>query len=236
MPELSLTIIIPCHNSTENIAATIKKISMYLPVQGSIEIILVENGSTDNTSDELTRVQSADFNNRIIIAKSDKGLGNALRKGVTLASKDYVLFLADDLPFGMSELTYVCDSTYEIGEYYIFSKYKNRLFLRRSFLRSLSGYVFVFMREILLKTRVLDSQGTFFASNVTAKRIFSDCNQDGYLITTEAILAAKKLGLRVKEIPVNEILPDMRKSNITFRDAQKMFQSLIRLWWESRRS
>jgi dolichyl-phosphate beta-glucosyltransferase len=235
MKDLSLSIIIPCHNSAANIGFTIQKITTYLPEGGNIEIILVENGSTDNTFDELKSLLAKKIALTIIVARSNTGLGCALRKGVELATKENILFLADDLPFGMSELCYLAENECESAEYIIFSKYKNRFFLRRSFFRSISGYVFLIIRELLLQTRVLDSQGTFLACNDVAKKIYSDSKQDGYLITTEAILVARKLGLVVKEIPVLEILPDVRKSNIALRDVQKMFQSLIGLWWEIRR-
>lgn len=87
-----ISIIIPCHNVARTIRATLQTVRRQL--YSSIEIICVENGSTDETLDIL---QSAAVEEpRLRIVHSSPGPGSARMAGVAAASGDLIAFLDGD--------------------------------------------------------------------------------------------------------------------------------------------
>jgi dolichyl-phosphate beta-glucosyltransferase len=99
-------VIIPAYNSGEVLESTVRQFADYFtnrPAEsaGQVEIIVVENGSTDNTADVCAALAASWSwpGVTFLPMSSDKGMGAALRAG-TLASRGRrVLLTADDLPF-----------------------------------------------------------------------------------------------------------------------------------------
>ncbi len=227
----NISIIIPCHNASKHITGTILKLKSFLEtIDACGEILLIENGSTDSTLEEIRNVTSIRFSKfQIIVLKSKPGLGEALRLGVARASSEYIIFMADDLPFEFQEIEETILHWHESG-YFILSKYFKTTISARSNFRNVVGAVFALLREIILRTNIRDSQGSFFGSRKEMKRIFSNCDESGFLITTEAAYITRKLGIKLVEIPVRQIFEsDRGKSTITLKDVVSMFIGLLRI-------
>lgn len=228
--EKSISIVMPCHNCANHITETlntlISKIKIY-----DYEIICVENGSTDGTYEIIQKYIYDSGASRISLIQSDKGLGCALRAGIQITKKRFLAFVADDLPFGMQEVESILEHEVEfeancIG---ILSKYKNISGLNRSLLRNFMGICFGVIREIILKTRVYDSQGTFMGLSENIKRLASKCKEKGFLMSTEMIFLAKSQGINIIEIPVKNYYSRRSRSTIKVNDVVKMFTGLFRI-------
>lgn len=100
---MDLSIVIPCYNESDNIP---KLLTEFLPIvtelaqSRSIEIIFVDDGSTDNTRQELTRIMG-DFERvgvavKIQVHPVNKGLGAALKTGLSTASGDVIVTTDSD--------------------------------------------------------------------------------------------------------------------------------------------
>ena len=86
-----LSIIVPAYNA-EN---TIKQSINNLLDNDCFEIIIIENGSTDKTTDVVEEV--VDKHSNVKLLHSTPGVSNARNCGIELASGDYIAFLdADD--------------------------------------------------------------------------------------------------------------------------------------------
>jgi glycosyltransferase involved in cell wall biosynthesis len=96
MSKRSVSIVIPAFNEARNITATIDGISS----QGEFEIIVVDDGSIDDTSD---RAMSAGA--IVVELPVNLGKGKALEKGVERASGEVIVFLDADLAESSSEVT-----------------------------------------------------------------------------------------------------------------------------------
>lgn len=88
-----LSVIIPVYNGGKTIISAIRSTGAYLNNQ--IEVIVVNNGSTDNT--ETLVKKEGESNKNIIYTESEKGVSNARNKGIEIAKGDWITFLdADD--------------------------------------------------------------------------------------------------------------------------------------------
>lgn len=87
------TIIIPTYNASKNIAICIN--SVLQQTFSDFEIVVVDGASTDDT---VEIVKSFNESRIRIVSEKDKGIFDAMNKGIDLATGEYLLFLgADDI-------------------------------------------------------------------------------------------------------------------------------------------
>ncbi|MBF9253838.1 glycosyltransferase [Pontibacter sp. 172403-2] len=92
---LLVSIIIPCYNVQAYIEECLA--SVYEQVYASIEVICIDNNSTDNTYDILLALKEK-YPRLIVTSESKKGANAARNKGLSLAKGEWIQFLdADDL-------------------------------------------------------------------------------------------------------------------------------------------
>ncbi|MGB7801648.1 glycosyltransferase [Buttiauxella sp.] len=94
---MKLSIIIPCYNAAEFIEQCLESV---LPnAKSDVQIIIVNDGSTDNSSEIITdTTQRFPETNLIIINQDNAGLSAARNKGLSIATGEYISFLdSDDL-------------------------------------------------------------------------------------------------------------------------------------------
>jgi glycosyltransferase involved in cell wall biosynthesis len=98
-PGLELSIVMPCLNEAETLAACIEKAQRFLASHGvSGEIIVADNGSTDGSQAIATRLGAR------VVHVPERGYGSALHGGISAASGRYVIFGDSDDSYDFSEL------------------------------------------------------------------------------------------------------------------------------------
>ena len=92
---MSLSIIIPAYNETNQIDHTVKKLNTLKKKINNHEIIFIDDFSEDNTYQKLKKIEKT--HNRIRVFKNKKkGLGQAVELGVLKSKKENVcLFMCD---------------------------------------------------------------------------------------------------------------------------------------------
>ena len=95
MNEILISIIIPAHNAEHTIENTVHSILKQNETEKKVEILVIENGSTDNTIKVVEHLSSKYDNLRLL--HSDKGVTAARNKGVEEAFGEWIVFVdADD--------------------------------------------------------------------------------------------------------------------------------------------
>lgn len=93
---MSLSVVIPCYNEKETIREIVERVRA--ADVDDLEIIVVDDGSTDGTR-EILRDEISDRIETIIYHPTNRGKGAALRSGFAEATKDFVLVQDADLEY-----------------------------------------------------------------------------------------------------------------------------------------
>lgn len=89
-----LSIVIPTYNGAKTISECLRSISNnFSKCKNQLEIIVVDDGSTDNTLEE---VKKFSFNNFKVISKENGGVSSARNAGIEVATGKYIWFIDSD--------------------------------------------------------------------------------------------------------------------------------------------
>lgn len=199
-PPTGLSVVVPTRNGADVLEETLTALGERLMPKD--EVIVVENGSTDGTTELLTRISNDwSYASTILITHSDPGLGEALRKGVESSIGSRLLLTADDLPFGFTDLDEFNKLSAQVPVA-IGSKAHPRSSVARSRLRTIQSRIFRFLRAALLQSRVGDSQGTLWVDGTWGRAFAHLSRESGLMWTTELVLAAEQQQITVQEVPV----------------------------------
>jgi len=223
----SLSVIVPLYNKEIFIESTLNNISFLLR-NIDYEIIVVENGSTDNSKKVLSSYVNSNNKIPVVSISSPKGLGNALKVGIQASKKDFVMCIPADFTSGKSEIEFFLansDHDYVIGSRALSSNIArdtNRIFV--------SSVLHIFNRFIL-NIPIKDTQFTFIIKTILAKKIILNCKSSGFYITAELIYFALKNNIDIIEIPV--ILTEDERNRTTikfFKDSINVISDIIKIF------
>ena len=99
---IQISIIIPVYNEDKSILEVLKRIHATVDSQNNFEIIVINDGSTDNTLKVLE--ENNTLYNQLITYGNNFGKGNAVKKGLEASKGEYIFFQDADLEYDPIEL------------------------------------------------------------------------------------------------------------------------------------
>lgn len=224
--------IIPCFNEGRRIYDNIQKIRAYLKDNFEVfEIIAVNDGSLDNTGEELKRLQN-DFSIKIISHKRNRGKGKAVKDGFLSSQNEIVMFMDADLAIPIEELNKFLAEIKNGYDIAIASRFVPGLKIAKPVLwyRRLLEKVFRILRVIIIDAHnIKDTQCGFKVFTREAMlNIFPYLTVDRFAFDSEVIFLAQKRKYKIKELPItlqNPITSSIR----VYSDSVNMFVDLLRI-------
>jgi glycosyltransferase involved in cell wall biosynthesis len=207
---------------------TIKTVLEKLPYSNTIEIIVVNDHSTDHSLEKIEEVQlKRDI--KVINHEINKGYGGAIISGISLAKGDIIVTMDSDGQHSPDDIFNLIRPIFEEeADYTIGSRYKGTYFYQLPVLTRL-GEVFVEkLIQIFFGVRVMNNQTGFRAFNRRVLPIFNNTKYYGYAFCTEQILKASLSDYKIKECPIKVYRRVHGSSSIKLmRLARKIFSCLF---------
>ncbi len=199
------SIVIPAYNEAKTIERAIRETSKMLhALEASSEIIVVDDGSTDETSTIVANTVTQNTTLRCIKLTKNQGKGAAIKAGVAIAKGTYIAFLDADLATHPRELVHGFSllPTHDIA---IGSRRVPQATIQKpqTRLRSLAGQCFNFIVRAWLKLPYRDTQcGCKVFRSEAAHALFSQLTTTGWTFDVELLLRAQQKHYRIAEFPV----------------------------------
>lgn len=227
-----LSAVIPVYNEQGKIESTYRTIKRYLDNQRyNYEIIIVDDGSKDETSHIIERLIKADINIKIYLNPNNLGKGAAVKRGILKSNGKYILFLDADLSTPIEELEKFLPWFNEGFDIVIGSRRTAGANIQKHQLlhREFMGIVYTWLANKLLLLEVSDITCGFkcFKKEV-ALDIFQKQRSADWSFDAEILSIARRRHYKIKEVPVNW-WNYPRSHVVLFRDSIKSFFGLIKI-------
>lgn len=194
----SISFVLPAFNEAENIAESIHRCTeVGEALGGEFEVIIVDDGSHDDTRTIADAAAAADPRIRTLHHPRNRGYGAALKNGLMSARMDRVFFTDADLQFDVAEVRLLLQHSDRYG---IVAGYRSPR--RDPVSRRLIGWSWSRLVRWLFDLQVRDVDCAF---KVFDRRLFDriSIQSIGALVNTEILVRARAAGFSVKEVPVS---------------------------------
>ncbi|MGB6058848.1 MAG: glycosyltransferase [Microthrixaceae bacterium] len=228
--ERRLSVVIPAFMEEDRIASTIAAIRGALSgvaADGGLEVVVVDDGSTDRTSAAAT----AGGADRVITQPENLGKGAAVRSGMLVATGRTVAFTDADLSYSPEQILSLLEGVEQGWDVVVGSRrhVDARTVVRAGRLRELGGRVINVLTEYVLLGRYRDTQCGLKAMRSDAARlIFSHSRIDGFAFDVEIFALVERYQLALLEVPV-EVVNSERSTVRVISDASKLIRDLFRI-------
>ncbi|MBN1901811.1 glycosyltransferase family 2 protein [Candidatus Sumerlaeota bacterium] len=226
-----LSIVIPAYNEEKRIGTTLGKILEFLKTKDfSWEILIVDDGCRDRTIEMAADILKG-TSYRILKNPRNMGKGATIRAGMLAARGEIRLFTDADLSTPIEELDKLMIPIKDGFDVTFGSRAMkgSKLLVRQPIHREMMGRVFNILVQILHLPGVKDTQCGFkmFTAGA-ADAIFQRQKMKGFCFDVEILVLARKMGYRIKEVPVSWI--DSPQSKVSpLKDSLKMLWDLVKL-------
>lgn len=106
---MKISVIIPMYNEEDNVKRTLTDVNNVLMNYKNYEIIVVDDGSLDNTFKLAERFVRENTNFRVLKHKVNRGMGKALRTGFEEATGDIIITIDADLSYSADQIPNLAD-------------------------------------------------------------------------------------------------------------------------------
>jgi dolichyl-phosphate beta-glucosyltransferase len=230
---LDLSLVIPAFNEQDRLGPFLANVRAYLDAArpASYEVIVVDDGSHDETSRLVVRTGARWPELRLLRHSGNKGKGQAVRTGVLASAGRRVLFADADGATPIAEeakLSAALDAgtIVAVGSRCLPAPEVQRSRLWR---RAVAGCLFARTARAAIGITIIDTQCGFkMFDGPCGRELFADSQENGYLLDVELLALAARRDYDVVEVAVNWAERPGSKVCLV-RDSARMLRDLWRL-------
>lgn len=200
---MNFSLVIPCFNEEKNIPILVNKYKKFLKDKSN-ELILVNNGSKDNTEKVFKNLVK--FKNiKTCRVKNNVGFGYGLRKGLLIAKGKIVIYSHADLEVDPSDVT-------KSIKLFMKDDYNKKIFIKGNRIKKIKNhwtysdiffsYALTFLTSVLFRKKLYDIHGM---PVLFSKRLLKDLNYfpNDFSIDLALYVQAKRDRYKLIRFPVN---------------------------------
>ena len=208
---MDISIVIPALDESKKIGRDVEAAAAFLEGNRLAgEIIVVDDGSNDNTAEAAKNVEiPAAIQRNVIRYEHHRGKGYAIRTGIKQTSGEYVMFADsgccvpyEDVLHGLKLLKDgACDIAHGSRKMSGCHIEKTQSFYRRICSKMFHWFVIHYMK---VPAEFTDTQCGFkIYKGDVARHLYGESITDGFIFDVEIILRAQKEGYHIKEFPID---------------------------------
>ncbi len=222
----SLSLVIPAYNEEAGITEAVLEAEHALPwLVSAYEILVVDDGSSDGTSDRVRELSQQRSRVRLLRHPRNRGYGAALRTGFEAARYERVAFTDADCQFHLEDLIPLLRLTevYPLAVGY-------RMDRQDPWLRCFFSWGYNTLVRTLLGTRVRDCD---CALKVFRREALQDLlpQATGFFVNTEMLARARRAGLAIGEVGVRHRPRTRGQSTVSLMQIPRVLRALLPFWW-----
>jgi glycosyltransferase involved in cell wall biosynthesis len=226
---LSISAVLPAYNEEAIIERTVRHVAGVLgSLTSDFEVIVANDGSRDHTGEVLAKLQSTDasLNLKVVTHERNQGYGAALASGFDAATRDLIFLTDGDKQFDVTELSgFLPDMDAQTD--LVIGWRRNRA---DPLMRKLNALGWKTLVNLLFGYTARDVDCAF---KLFRRRVWEGMtvHARGATFSAEFLIKARRLGYRVKELPVSHLprtagSPTGARLDVIVR----AFVELFRLW------
>ncbi|TFG45762.1 MAG: glycosyltransferase family 2 protein [Candidatus Brocadiia bacterium] len=225
MVMVSISVFFPCYNEQANVGRTVEKaLDVLGKLKADFEVIIVDDGSSDNTGREADEIAGRDGRVKVVRHQRNLGYGAALQSGFKAATKELVFYTDGDGQFDINEMPPLLAL---MERYDIVSCY--RLNRRDSLIRKINGWCWTRLVCLMFGLKIRDIDCAF---KLYKREIFDkiELSSTGALIDAEILARAARKGYRITQKGVHHYpRTSGAQSGANLRVILRAFKELLKL-------
>ncbi|MEM3833352.1 MAG: glycosyltransferase family 2 protein [Thermoprotei archaeon] len=220
-----LSVILPAYNEGDTIQEAIGKIDRILKnVKLDYELIVVDDGSLDDTRMKAVNYANNNAHVRVIGYGRNMGKGYAMKTGFEHAKGDSVIFLDSDLDIDPRQIVRYVEAL-RFGDVVVASKWHPQSRVEMPLMRKFLSFGFNALVKLLTGIKLRDTQtGLKAVRRKSLERVFSRLAVKRFAFDVELLALANLYGLKVVELPVEIRLT---RKLFSLREVWRMFIDLL---------
>ncbi|MDJ0665374.1 MAG: glycosyltransferase family 2 protein [Acidimicrobiia bacterium] len=234
-PNSSVSILMPVYQLESEIAANIDRVADVVAGWPSVEIIVIDDGSTDDTRRAADKAAEAHPHASVVGYPVNRGKGGALKEGFRHAKNELVVFLDSDLDLPPEQLPAFVNEFERLDvDALVGAKRGSMTSGRYPLLRRFLSLTFAAVNRVLFRLPVRETQtGLKVFKRSALDSTLPRLDTAGYTFDLELLARIRKAGGSMAEAPVT--LAKGSSQGLSLSTLWEMGRDTVKIWFRSLR-